>query len=212
MKRLLVCGSGGFGREVLQIVAAINAVTPTWELVGVLDDAPSPLATSHLEALGVARVGVVTDLTPITAAAPGTAAVIAIGDPSVRHAIAAANSTVEWAVLVHPDATVGPDVTLDPGTVVAAGARLSTNIQVGGHVHVDHNVTVGHDVTIGAFARLNPQACISGAVTIGERALVGANATVLQGLSVGTAAVVGAGAVVTRDVEANTTVRGVPAR
>ncbi|MFC7486542.1 acetyltransferase [Knoellia sp. CPCC 206453] len=212
MKRLAVCGSGGFGREVLQIVAAINAGTPTWELIGVLDDAPTPLALAHLNELGVAHLGAIADLTAVAAAGGGAAAVVAIGDSSVRHTIASANPDVEWAVLVHPDATVGPDVTLADGAVIAAGARLSTNIRVGKHVHVDQNVTVGHDSTIGAFSRLNPQACVSGAVTVGEHALVGANATILQGLTIGSESTVGAGAVVVRDVSNGITVKGVPAR
>ena len=42
--------------------------------------------------------------------------------------------------------------------------------------------------------------------------MIGANAVVLQGLSVGPGATVGAGACVVRDVPADVTVKGVPAR
>ena len=66
--------------------------------------------------------------------------------------------------------------------------------------------------SVGAFARFNPQACISGSTTVGSEVLVGANATVLQGLALGDGCVVGAGAVVVRDVGRGTTVKGVPAR
>lgn len=209
MKRLVVCGAGGFGREVVALVAAVNRVDPSWDLVGVVDDDPSPLALEHLARLGVEVIG---GLDSLERHIGDGAAVLAIGGPQLRSSLTARWPEVEWATLVHPDATVGADVELGAGTVVASGARLSTNVMVGRHVHVDQNATVGHDSTLGDHCRLNPQACVSGAVVVGDRALVGASATVLQGLTLGPDAIVGAGAVVTRDVPPGATVKGVPAR
>ena len=42
MLDLVIFGCGGLGREVADIVDAINAVEPTWRLVGLADDNPSP--------------------------------------------------------------------------------------------------------------------------------------------------------------------------
>ncbi|TGP55352.1 sugar O-acetyltransferase [bacterium M00.F.Ca.ET.230.01.1.1] len=49
-------------------------------------------------------------------------------------------------------------------------------------------------------------------VTIGDNAWIGGSAVILAGITIGDGAIVGAGAVVTRDVAANTTVVGNPAR
>lgn len=49
-------------------------------------------------------------------------------------------------------------------------------------------------------------------VHIGEDVWIGAGAIILPGVRIGARAIVGAGAVVSRDVEADTTVLGVPAR
>ncbi|TPL92563.1 sugar O-acetyltransferase [Mesorhizobium sp. B2-3-12] len=49
-------------------------------------------------------------------------------------------------------------------------------------------------------------------VAIGDNAWIGGSAIILGGVSIGEGAIVGAGAVVTRDVAANTTVVGNPAR
>ena len=41
MERLVIVGCGGFGREVADVVDAINEIAPTFELLGFADDAPS---------------------------------------------------------------------------------------------------------------------------------------------------------------------------
>lgn len=206
---LVVIGCGGFGREVLEIVAAINRRAPTWHVVGIVDDAPHASDLTLLRKRNVGHLGGVSVLADLPEA---THAVIGIGSPAARRSISAQHPLRRWATLVHPDTTIGSDVTFGAGTVVAAGSRLSTHIDVGSHVQIDQNVTVGHDTRLHDFSRLNPQACISGNVKISAGAYIGASATVLQGLSVDEDAVVGAGSVVVKDVDAATTVKGIPAR
>lgn len=53
---------------------------------------------------------------------------------------------------------------------------------------------------------------ITAPIVVGERAFVGARAFVLPGITIGARAVIGAGSVVTRNVAAETTVAGNPAR
>ena len=72
--------------------------------------------------------------------------------------------------------------------------------------------TLGHEAQIGSACVLNPSVNISGGVSIGQEVLVGTGAQVLQYLSIGDGATVGAGAVVTKNVPAETTVAGIPAK
>src|SRR5690242_3198562 len=44
-RKLLLVGTGGLGREAAEAVRAINAVRPTWNLLGFLDDDPSKRGT-----------------------------------------------------------------------------------------------------------------------------------------------------------------------
>lgn len=211
MSELIIIGAGGFGREVFAIVSALRATGVDWTVEGFVDDNPSVEDRARVADLGSRVLGPVQDL---ASRQRPFAAVIAVGSPAARVAIATAlvDSLVSCPALVHPDVTFGPLVSLAEGVVIAPGVRLSTNVRVGRHVHVDQNVTVGHDATLGDFSRLNPQACVSGSVRVGVEATVGANATILQGLNVGDRALVGAGSVVTRDVAPGTTVKGVPAQ
>lgn len=207
---IVIVGCGGFGREVLALLRALQDAGEQWDIHGFLDDSPSDEDLERLRVAGTRCLGSVADLPSLD---PACSVVVGVGSPTARRAIdARIDPAHPRPVLVHPAATVGDGVILGEGTVIAAGARLSTAIVVERQVQVDQNVTVGHDVHIGDYARLNPQACVSGSVTIGAGTLVGANATILQMLTVGPDAVVGAGAVVTRDVPAKSTVKGVPAK
>jgi sugar O-acyltransferase (sialic acid O-acetyltransferase NeuD family) len=208
---LFIIGAGGFGREVLSIIEALESSGRVPHPSGFIDDAPAAADLDRVDALGSRVVGSVADLIRRT---EPFSAVLAMGSAAARETVAdlLTHSPVTFPVLVHPDTTMGCNVRLGEGVVLAAGSRLSTNIHVGRHVHIDQNAVVGHDCNLGDYSRLNPQACISGGVTIGRGVLVGANATVLQGLVVGDDAIVGAGAVVTHTVLSTATVKGVPAR
>jgi sugar O-acyltransferase (sialic acid O-acetyltransferase NeuD family) len=211
---LVVIGAGGFGREVLDVVEAINSVQaePAWEILGVADDAPAPANLERLAARSVRHLGTIRDA---LASAPHNAgAVIAVGSPTTRRAIAEVvdqHDTVEHPVLVHPRAYIGSQSSLGLGTVVCAGAQVSTNVRTGRHTHINPNATIGHDAVLGDFVSVNPGAIISGECAIEGEVLLGAGAVVLQQLHVGARATVGAAACVVRDVQSDTVVKGVPA-
>lgn len=211
--QLVVVGAGGFGREVIDVVDAINAAAPTlvWDLVGVVDDAPSDANLERLEKRGTSYLGTV-DL-HLTEPSPAHY-VVGIGSPRVRRTIAerfdGAGRTA--ATLVHPAATTGFDVRIGGGTVICAGVRLTTNISVGRHVHLNPNVTVGHDSELLDFVSMNPASSASGDCVIEEGVLIGVGAVILNGLTVGTESTVGGGACVVKDVPSRATVKGVPAR
>lgn len=209
----MVVGAGGFGRETLDVIEAINseALGARWNVVGVADDAPSDGNLERLTARQVPYLGTVEDL---IADGSRPCFVVGIGSPAVRRLIADRLDAAgfEAATLTHPAATFGRFVTIGAGTVVCAGARLTTNIALGRHVHINPNVTIGHDTTLGDFVSVNPAASLSGDCTVEAGVLVGVGAVVLNQLTVGRDAVVGGGACVVKHVPSGMTVKGVPAR
>ncbi len=43
MKDIIIVGASGFGREILRLIEKINEVSPTWKVLGFLDDNPDAL-------------------------------------------------------------------------------------------------------------------------------------------------------------------------
>jgi sugar O-acyltransferase (sialic acid O-acetyltransferase NeuD family) len=210
---LVVIGAGGFGRETLDVIDAINeaAPAPVWSVLGVLDDAPSEANLKRLARREVAYLGTVGDFL----ARPATESyVVGVGSPRARRALAdkCATAGLRPATLIHPTATLGFDVHVGEGSIICAGARLTTNIRLGRHVHLNPNVTVGHDTALGSFVSMNPASNVSGDCIVEDEVLIGVGAVVLNQLRVGRGAVVGGSACVVRDVSPYTLAKGVPAR
>lgn len=203
---VVIIGAGGFGRECLDIIEALDREGARLEFRGFLDD-----GGGDAELL---RRRDATCLGPVAEAPDDVCYVIAIGDGAARERIddTLTRRGLVPLVLVHPQATVGSDCRIAPGTIVNAGARATTNIDLGRHVQLHANCTVGHDASLGDYVSVYPGATISGSVVLGRGVTVGTGANVLPGVRVGDGAYVGAGAVVVGDVEPGATVVGVPAR
>ncbi|GHD41705.1 acetyltransferase [Mycetocola manganoxydans] len=209
---LVIIGAGGFGREALDVVAAMNETHRNrFEIVGVVDSAPSLVNISRLEDRGISYLGTETEW---LSNGNDASFVVGVGDPIMRSTIAARwiDAGRSPVTLVHPSAIVGGMSTIGAGSVVCAGVQISTNVRLGEYVHLNPNVTVGHDSALERCVSINPGAIVSGEVQIGTGSLVGAGAVILAGLNIGRDSVVGAAACVVRDVEASTVVKGVPAR
>ena len=210
MKQLVIMGTGGNAYDVLDVVEAMNARTPTWDVAGFLDDA-RPTGSEHA---GLPVLGTISEARRW---ADRCWFVNAIGSdrsylrrPDI---IAAAGVPAEqYATLVHPLAAVSSRARLGRGVLVNGGVSVAGAVTVGDQVAIGPGSIVGHDSVIEAYSMLAPGAIISGFVHIGRCCYMGAGSTIKQRLVIGEGALVGMGAVVTRDVEAGTTVVGCPAR
>jgi acetyltransferase-like isoleucine patch superfamily enzyme len=117
---------------------------------------------------------------------------------------------------------IGSFVEIQKGAVVGRNCKVSSHTFICEGVTIEDNVFIGHGVIFindkypratNADGSLQSEADWKVVETIvGRGASVGSGATILCGVKIGERAVVGAGAVVTRDVPAETSVAGNPAR
>ncbi len=145
----MIVGGGGFAREAMDVVDAVNAQPLSkrvqhYEVLGFVDDGEPNMKV--MQPYGLRHLGAISSLEDFP---PDVIYTIGIGSPQARRAIDQRFSDVrDSPVLVHPSATVARAVTVGPGTVVCAGARITNNVRIGRHVHVNLNSTIGHDAVL----------------------------------------------------------------
>lgn len=210
MGSIVVIGAGGFGREVVDVIEAINALGQpgiSWEVVAFLDDGNPDQRTLAPYGVPVRPVSFLDSLPA------DVEYVIGIGSPSVRRDLDMRfRQERRSPVLLHPSATMGRAVSIQPGTVVCAGVRLTNNISLGRHVHVNINSTIGHDARLDDYVTVSPLVAVSGNVHCETEVMLGTGVTLNPGITVGAGATVGSGAAALRDVPPGAVAVGVPAK
>lgn len=97
---------------------------------------------------------------------------------------------------------IGRGAEFGPGFVIfhSSGVVINGRVKGGENVHLNHEVTIGSDDIEG------------GVPVLGSNIHIGAGAKIIGDVEVGDGARVGANAVVVKNVDAHTTVVGIPAR
>ena len=210
LRPLALIGAGGLGRETAELVRAINAALPTWDLLGFFDDDDTLAGTriGGLPVLGtVAEAADDADLAiAICTARPG------IGCSRARISAALDLPESRTPALVHPTASLASSTVVGRGTILLAGVVATADVTIGAHVVVMPHTVLTHDDHIGDFVTIASGVRLGGSVHVGAEAYLGAGAMVREGIEIGSSALVGMGSVVLDDVPAGQTWAGVPAR
>jgi sugar O-acyltransferase (sialic acid O-acetyltransferase NeuD family) len=210
IRELLLVGAGGLGREAAEAVRATNALAPTWNLLGFLDDDPAKRG---------ALIGGLPVLDRVDAvhAHPDAQVLLCPGRPdnylSRKLLVDRLGLGDErYATIVHPTAAVGASCEVGAGSILLAHADLTADVVVGRHVVVMPQVVLTHDVRIDDWATIAAGVRLGGSCHVARGAYVGSGTCVREGITVGEWALVGMGSVVTRDVPAGRLWFGAPAR
>ena len=102
------------------------------------------------------------------------------------------------------------------GITLPSRARIGAGLYIGhhGNIILHEDVVMGHTCNISQGVTIGTSGLGSrrGVPTIGDRVYIATNAVVVGAITIGDEAVIAANSLVTRDVEARTTVMGVPAK
>lgn len=206
MKKLVIVGVGGFGREVAWLVERINAEQPLWDVLGFVDD------NEALHGTMVNGYPVLGDTGWLRDQGGDLHAVCAIGSSRTRKKVVSQLEDVNFATLIDPSVHMSGRVRMGDGCIICAGAIVTVDIEIGSHVIVNLDCTIGHDAVVKDFVTLNPSVNVSGNTVLGECVEMGTGSQIIQGLSVGNSTIVGAGSVVVNELPSKCTAVGIPAK
>lgn len=208
MKKIVVVGAGGFGREVKTLIDAINGNTAEYDFLGFYDDnLEKGKIINGFPVLGTVRDLNLQDETIFVA--------FGIGEPKIKKNLVCQlnNSNLQFPTLIHPSCFISSDsVSIGKGTLICAGTIITCNIIIEDFVTLNLMCTVGHDTHIKKYCSFMPSVNISGEVAIHESVYVGTGAKIINRLEIGSNTIVGAGAVVSKSLPENCTAVGIPAK
>lgn len=206
MKDIVIIGAGGFGREVAWLIEDINKAQPEWNIVGFVDDNEELLGTDlngykvvgNLEWLSKQKYFVVN----------------AIGDSKIKkdcmEKLEASDNV--YPTLIHPNVIISDTSTVSEGSIICAGSIITVNATIGKHVIINLDCTIGHDAIIQNYTTVLPSVNVSGFVDLATCVSVGTGSALIQGVKVGENTIIGAGSVVVKNLPANCTAVGSPAK
>jgi sugar O-acyltransferase (sialic acid O-acetyltransferase NeuD family) len=207
--KIVIIGAGGHAREVAEILRHQGQVEPGISVIGFIDENTQSCGEMHD---GVPVLG---DWSWFDEVDRNHIRVIsAVGSPDAcRHLVWRARELgLAFASAISPLAHVSPRAHLGEGVTLFPNVTVNTGAYIGDHCILNVGATVSHDAKVGEYTNVNPGARIAGNVTIGAGCYIGMGADIIHQVSVGADTIVGAGAAVVRDLGANVTAVGVPAR
>lgn len=209
LRKLVLFGAGGMGREVAILVGYINSVNPTFDLCGYVVDEEFYQAGCMVNELPM--LGTVAWLVEHRRE---FCCAICVGDAKARAAVfdRLKGMGVELATLISPDVYIDPSVSVGRGCIISARCLVSPNVDIGEGVFFNTDVAVGHDTIVHRCATLYPRSQISGNCVIGEAAQIGSCSFLSSGARVGDGAIVAPLSAVYGKVKADTHVIGNPAQ
>jgi sugar O-acyltransferase (sialic acid O-acetyltransferase NeuD family) len=206
---LVIYGSGGFGREVLELIKDITYTSnESWHVLGFINDLPESHGSK------VNNYPILGGMDWVKRYKLPLSVVIAIGNPIRRKLIhnRLKDYNVEFPNIIHSGVKISNQIKMGYGNIICAGSILTTDILIENFVIINLSCTVGHDVIINSYSTLLPSCNISGNVLLEECVDIGTNTCIIPNVSIGENSIVGAGATVIRNIPSNCTAVGSPAK
>ena len=209
LKKLVLIGAGGFGREVAQMIVQLNFSGRKYELLGFLDDGKQFNSDSLID--GYPWLG---DSSWILEHKNDIVCNCTIGNPSLRARIQRKlmGQGVQFETIIAATAGIAAYTEIGVGCVIGWSVGISVNCKIGNGVLLNDGVRIGHDAVIGDYTTIMSNTGISGNCVIGEEVDIGGHAFIVPRKKIGNRAKIAAGSIVFSNVRAGTTVLGNPAK
>jgi len=210
MVQVAIIGAGGLARQLLDAVDACEDAGQNIQALGFIDE------DANLWGASINDRPVLGGLDWFDEAEKrrDVQVIVAIGSPDTRRrvAIRVEEKGLRFCTVIHPTAALSRYAKIGAGVAILAGAVVESQVQLGNYVVVNKLCSIGHDTVIGEFCTLAPGALIAGNVQMGPGCDIGIGAATIQGITIGEGVIIGGQAMAVRDLPADSTAVGVPAK
>lgn len=186
--RLLLIGSGGHARAVIDIIESASE----WQIIGLLGQS-SEIGSM---VLGYPVLGSDDNLAVLRNHADGAILALGhLGSATKRQALALHLQSLDFMMpaIVSAHAVVSRHAALGAGTTVGHGAIVNAGARVGRHCIINSQALIEHDAVIGDHCHISTGVVINGGVSIGEASFIGSGSMIRESLVLPSKTVISAG-------------------
>jgi sugar O-acyltransferase (sialic acid O-acetyltransferase NeuD family) len=203
--RLAIYGTGGLGKELLDIATRRNSLFSEWTDIWFIND-----FREEGEVHGAKCVHFETLLKHKA----DFSCVVGVGEPSDREKLfdKLLEKHVAVAGLVDPSAIVSPSAKVGEGSIICEYTVLHADAVVGRNCLIQPFAGVAHDVHLGDHSVLSSFCVVGGCSVFGSRVFAGMHSSIKEKLTIGDDVIIAMGAAVFQSLPSGVTVVGNPAR
>ena len=207
MKKLLIIGARGFGREIYNTATGAIGYGTDFQIKGFLDDKVDALD-------GYPNYPPIIDSVEHYQPQNDDVFICALGDVNYKkkYVDIIESKSGAFISLIHKTALIHKNTVIEAGCIIGYYANVSCDVKIGKYVTIQPFSEIGHDAVIGDFCHLNTYSFMGGYAKLGKMVTVHTGAKVLPHFEVGSNTVVGAGSVITRNIPSDVTTFIQPAK
>lgn len=211
MNDIVIFGAGGLGKEVAWLIENINNQTPSWKMLGFLED------ENHNENWGKIINGypVLGGYSWLKEFKKEIYVICAIGNSSARKSVyesVALYTNVKLAILIDPTVRIDKTITIGVGTTICRNCTVTVNTTIGKGVLMNTGSSIGHDSKIGDYCTFLTNSIASGDMNMGDCCMIGSGAFIFQGKKIAANTNLAPLSSVLKDITEPGTYSGNPAR
>ena len=207
LKKIVIVGAGGLGKEVLWNIIDINKASNVFDVVGFLDD------NKKLHGKKINGYPILGDINWLSNKKK-IGCIIAIGDSRIKERVVKKlkNFNVSFPSIIHPSVIMSEFVTVGKGTIIHAGAIIPPDSEIGNFVFINLRSQIGHDCKIKDFVSIMAGVTVTGDTIIEKGAYIASGVTVRDNIKIGKWSVIGIGSAIGNNVKPYSLYLGNPSR
>ena len=203
MKTIVICGLGGAGREILDLVLRLN----TWDNVVFCDKDNKVKEFEGYPSYTFEEIQKKYKTNEIEL-------VISVGDVFLREKILKQiiDGKYHLATIIAPNVVIPKSTIIEEGVVIRDHSYISVGVVIKRNSMIQPNSTIGHDVVINENSIVSAHTVIAGGTEIGSNVYVGIGCNIKELVKIGDNSIISMGSSVNSDLPSNIIAQGNPAQ